>query len=230
MEAKKTSSENRDWYDELYQNENYFGYRRWLYAPYVSAILAKAGVRRSSTVLDVGCGQGFFSHLIRQRADDVLGIDPSSTGIAIARRNYAMSGLTFLAADVHELGPEQRFDCVFVRSLSLYNTVDFSDDTSVTDDLLRRVNPSGVLVFVYNTRLRSDKSNSSWRHHSLQEVRRHFSKYTDARTFFSLKLETLVFRKWAFNGIATRLDGLLSHAFGVGGEVVVFVRQPSIGG
>ncbi len=39
-------------------------------------------------ILDAGCGNGFWADLIRQRGAEVIGIDASTDGIAIARKNY----------------------------------------------------------------------------------------------------------------------------------------------
>jgi cyclopropane fatty-acyl-phospholipid synthase-like methyltransferase len=80
-------------YNRMYQRANYFGYKEWLYGPYIAAVSAKAGLGPDSRVLDVGCGQGFFSKLLHRTSSNVLGIDLSATGISNARSMYQSQGL-----------------------------------------------------------------------------------------------------------------------------------------
>ena len=39
-------------------------------------------------VLDVGCGSGLWSHLFASKGCEVVGVDPSETGIKLARQTY----------------------------------------------------------------------------------------------------------------------------------------------
>jgi 2-polyprenyl-3-methyl-5-hydroxy-6-metoxy-1,4-benzoquinol methylase len=54
-------------------------------------------------VLDVGCGNGYLSGCLRERGFDVVGIDLSEKGVAIARENYPRCRFEVLAADDHVL-------------------------------------------------------------------------------------------------------------------------------
>src|SRR5262245_29507216 len=143
-----------DQYERFYQDENYFGYRDWIYVPYIGALTAAAGLARGSSVLDVGCGQGYFSNLLRESGMVVLGMDVSVAGIRAAQESYSRPGLAFVVADIIRAPLAREFDCVFARSLSLYNRSDFATNQSVTDMLLHFVRPGGSLIFVYNTKLR----------------------------------------------------------------------------
>src|SRR5438034_7915971 len=109
-------------YDVKYRDQNYFQYRRWLHAPYVSSLVRACGLPEGASVLDVGCGQGFFSYLFHTHGMKVTGIDVSETGIRTADRLYGRFGITFTVADIHTAVFPERFDCLFVRSCSLYNT------------------------------------------------------------------------------------------------------------
>jgi len=61
----------------------------WAY-PYlgnaVEALCPQLG--HGSRVLDVGCGSGFWSNLFAQKGCVVVGIDPSESGIAVAKGAY----------------------------------------------------------------------------------------------------------------------------------------------
>ena len=166
--------EERQRYDAKYRDQNYFRYREWLHAPYVSSLIAFCGLKQGSSVLDVGCGQGFFSYLFNKHGMRVLGVDLSETGIRIAESLYGQLGITFTVSDVEAAAFPEKFDCVFVRSCSLYNNGAFPGDGEVTTKLLRHLKDGGVFIFVYNSNF-SSKTSSTWRYHSLRDVQQHFS-------------------------------------------------------
>jgi hypothetical protein len=64
-------------------------------------------------------------------------------------------------ADIEADSFPRQFDCVFVRGLSLYNRPDFSQNSEVTKNLLRLMNPSGVLMFLYHSNCSSRKATHS---------------------------------------------------------------------
>jgi len=213
-------------YDRLYEHARYFHYPLWIYRPYVARLLKKAAVTPASLVLDVGCGQGFFSYLIRMAGMRVFGVDLSEVGVHAADRVYGRFGIHFLVGDAMNLPFKHEFDCIFVRSLSLYNTEEFRSNSRVTDTLLASVRPGGCLIFVYNTKLDSRDSTSSWRYHSLRDATQHFSSYADHQIFFLSRLDTLILGKHAFNRVAFALNEFISKRFGFGGDLVSIVRKP----
>lgn len=212
-------------YDTHYRTSNYFGYRRWMYRPYIASLLAVAGVERGSTVLDVGCGQGFFSYLLRTCGMNVVGIDLSEAGVQSAKRAYGERGMSFLVGDAMNLPLAPRFDCIFVRSLSLYNIDDFSSNSTITDTLLARTRENGCLVFLYNTKLGSSAARGSWRYHSLDEAREHFSRCGSSRLFFISKIDTVVLGRCAFNKAVSHVNAFLSRHLGRGGDIVCVLRR-----
>lgn len=58
------------------------------------------GIRRGDRVLDVGCGNGFWAGEFVKRGCTVVGIDPSTSGIGIARLTHP--GARFEVMDVAE--------------------------------------------------------------------------------------------------------------------------------
>jgi len=209
-------------YNTNYSTPNYFGDKRWLYKPFVRALVSEAGLAPGASVLDAGCGQGFFSALIAEEGMDVLGVDLSEVGIEAARRAYGKLA-RFEVGDILQLPADRKFDCVFTRSCSLYNTMGFAEDTSVTDYLLRHVAQGGVLVFDYYTRLSARQISSTWRYHTLADAGSHFSRYDNARIRFSVRLETRLLGRHSFLPAMSSLSALLSRTTGIGGELVAFV-------
>lgn len=211
-------------YDRKYLDPNFFGNRRWLYLPFAKALLQKAELGPGTRLLDAGCGQGFFTGLFAELGVDALGVDLSSVGIEAAKKSCAFSRARFQVGDILQLPFREEFDCVFTRSCSLYNTTEFSHDTGVTDHLIGYVRRGGVLIFDYYSRLSPRDRADSWLYHSLAQVREHFAKYHDSKTYFSLRFDAWVPGGRGFSPITTRIASFLSRVTGLGGELVVFVR------
>ena len=93
----------------------------------VSAFGLKSRIAKRSflgkRIIDVGCGLGFVTEAFRLAGAQALGIDASPVAVDRARKSFP-SG-TFLCKafpdEIYDLG---KFDLVFARDLSLYNTLD----------------------------------------------------------------------------------------------------------
>jgi SAM-dependent methyltransferase len=73
------------------------------------------GDLRGRSVLDLACGDGFYTRLIKEAgADRVIGVDLSEGMIALARQREAAEplGIDYLVAPAEELGPIGPFDVV----------------------------------------------------------------------------------------------------------------------
>jgi SAM-dependent methyltransferase len=152
-----------------------------------------------------------------------LGVDISAAGVAQAQAQHGNSGAKFEVGDALRLPYAETFDCVYSRSCSLYNRVDFADDRALTQALLSYVRPGGVLIFDYYSKLEPRKSAGGWRYHSLTEVQQHFSPWPGTRVLFSLRVDTLVLGAGAFH--FSGLNALVSRVSGVGGDLVAIVRK-----
>lgn len=221
-----TQTVNPDFYNESYRRRNYFCYQSWLYAPYVSSLVAFCGLKKGASILDVGCGQGFFSYWFSEHAMKVHGIDISETGIRMAENLYGRFGITFTVSDIQTATFPEQFDCIFVRSCSLYNTDVFSCENGITDNLLRHLKVGGIFIFAYNSNF-SSRLSPKWRYHSLEDVRQHFNDYPNAEIFFLNKVTTCILRKYSLNLFVTRFNILLSRVSGMGGELVCVLKKPS---
>jgi ubiquinone/menaquinone biosynthesis C-methylase UbiE len=89
-------------------------YRTYVIGP---ALLAACGNVQGLHVLDIGCGQGFFSRLLAQRGANVLGVDISDRLIdhALRREQEVPLGIVYRVLDARELAtrlPPASFDMV----------------------------------------------------------------------------------------------------------------------
>ncbi len=58
---------------------------------------------KAQRVLDVGCGEGYGSHLLAQHAKEVVAIDRDKKTIQQAKRRYAFPNLNYYIQDVSEI-------------------------------------------------------------------------------------------------------------------------------
>src|SRR4051812_31505249 len=78
---------------------------------------------RGKTVLDLACGEGFYSRFIKRRgAARVVGVDLSQGMIELARRQEERDplGIDYLVHDVKQLALDDTFDVVVAAYLLNY--------------------------------------------------------------------------------------------------------------
>ncbi len=74
-------------------------------------------IKRTDSVLDLGCGPGHLTRRIRDLTSGVVfGLDPSAAMIAKARRNCQTLAVTFLTTEAESFETPQQFDVIFCNS------------------------------------------------------------------------------------------------------------------
>lgn len=78
--------------------------------------LTKAGLNKSNTVLELGCGIGTFTSLLVDHivTGNVFAVDISNASIEIAKKNVSKKNLKFIHADItnYEFEDKLKFDCI----------------------------------------------------------------------------------------------------------------------
>ena len=106
--------------------------------------LSEAGFDpRGRSVLDVGCGTGFFTAYYLSRGGRVTGMDIAPTSVERLQQRHPES--RFLLADVSETPLEQSFDLVNAFDV-LYHITDDTRWARAVDHLARAVAPGGLLL------------------------------------------------------------------------------------
>lgn len=102
------------------------------------------------SVLDVACGEGFYTRMIRQRgAARVSGIDLSQGMIELARRQEEQHrlGIEYIVGDARELGTSGTFD--LAAAAYLLNYARTRDELqAMCDGIARSLKPGGRFVTV----------------------------------------------------------------------------------
>ncbi|MAF41511.1 MAG: hypothetical protein CL859_06600 [Cyanobium sp. ARS6] len=132
-----------------YQTAKRQPWRTYLEQPSALALL---GDLSGSSVLDLGCGEGHYTRLLRQLgADQVLGVDLSSDMVELARAQEKSHplGIDYRVCDAAELKLQTTFDLVFAGYLFNHarNREELRAQFSTICDLLR---PGGRLVALNN--------------------------------------------------------------------------------
>jgi len=109
-------------------------------------------VRSSDEVLETGCGAGYGSHMLSQRARSVVAIDYSPAALTYARERFPAPNLTHLRMNCHHLGfADSRFDLVV--SFEVFEHLE--SPLEYLSECWRVLRPGGRLVL-------STPNRSSW--------------------------------------------------------------------
>jgi SAM-dependent methyltransferase len=99
---------------------------------------------KPKAILDAGCGVGLLAEHLRALAPQVVGIDPSAKGIAIAQAN-CKEDIEFLQLTMEAYAEKthQSFDVV-IANMVLMDVLDLSSFLNAVSKVLR---PNGALIF-----------------------------------------------------------------------------------
>jgi len=99
--------------------------------------------RNDLTVLDLGCGTGFFTHLLSSSYQTVIGLDISKKMLSYAKEKRS-SDITWLEGDAHKL-PLQDESIDFVYSNLVIQWCDPLE--AVIQEVCRVLKPGGLFIF-----------------------------------------------------------------------------------
>ncbi|MDE1874979.1 MAG: class I SAM-dependent methyltransferase [Patescibacteria group bacterium] len=151
----KTSWGNvADWYDKVVHDPD--SYQSQVISPNLLRIVA---AKRGDRVLDLACGQGFFSHALAAEGAHVTGIDIAPELVDIAREHASHNQEFYVgpADDLH-MFKDKSFDSA-VSVLAIQN---IERMVSVFKEVSRVLRPKGRFVIVLNHPAFRIPGKSSW--------------------------------------------------------------------
>lgn len=125
------------------------------------SFLTLCGNLQDAHILDAGCGQGSFSHLLTTKGARVIGLDGSERLIHIAKNTYEKEGITFLAHNLKEVLPfaPHSFELITANMVLM----DFDPISVAIGEFCRTLKPHGYLVFsILHPIFTSSKLRKTW--------------------------------------------------------------------
>ncbi|MDO8579821.1 MAG: methyltransferase domain-containing protein [bacterium] len=143
-----------DWYDASINDAD--SYQARVILPNVLRLLAPEKGRK---ILDLACGQGYFSHALSARGASVVGVDIAPELVNLAKK-HAGHTEEFYVAEAHDLSKfdKNRFDSVLCV-LAIQNIDRMTD---VFEEVSRLLKTEGKFVIVLNHPAFRIPGESSW--------------------------------------------------------------------
>lgn len=93
------------------------------------------------SILEIGCGNGWFSHIVSNYATAVTGLDVGITELEQAARCFSLPHLKFVCCTDWSVLPEQCFDIIVFNASYQY----FVHDSAFWQSLYRLLRPQGEI-------------------------------------------------------------------------------------
>lgn len=139
----------RHFWEQVHTSKPMDGVSWWQPVPELSlGLVQAAGLRRADPILDVGAGWStLVDHLLARGFADVTVVDVSATALDTVRRRLgaAVTGATFVQADVLDLHPDRRYALWHDRAVFHFLTEPQERD-AYRRSLGRALRPGGHLV------------------------------------------------------------------------------------
>lgn len=132
-------------YDELTGNIDYDAG-----SDYISGFLNEQGIGEASTLLDLACGTGTMSLLLKNRGYRVTGIDLSEEMLSVADHK-AQGEIPFIKADMRDFRLEKPVDACVCCLDSLNHLASIEDVEATFKCVHESLKDGGIFIFDVNT-------------------------------------------------------------------------------
>lgn len=140
-------------YSQLIGKEGDF-FRQVLITPEILDVVG--GLTAGSTVLDLGCGDGYVARLLSQKSLKLIGVDYSERLIELAKQKQSPG--EFIVADITKpLLLNDRFDLI----ISVLALMDVSDLKAAYSNAINILRPNGILL-VFITHPAFNRPSGRW--------------------------------------------------------------------
>jgi len=114
---------------------------RWVQEDFIKSFFTKKLLSQKS-VLDFGCGIGYYSHFFATKDANVVGVDPSESYIKMAKNLYSKNkNLLFAKNEFRNLDDFKKikgsFDYIFLSDVLLYFFVPYKENNISPSELLK---------------------------------------------------------------------------------------------
>lgn len=112
-------------------------------------LLSEIPIKEYSSVLDIGCGQGFITKHLHGKM--ITGTDISKAAIKIAKKYIKNKNIKFIQNDIFDLNqkfPDDKFDLIIITGV-LYPQYIGKSSTLIYKIIDKALNKKGILVSVH---------------------------------------------------------------------------------
>lgn len=127
-----------------------------------------AGAR---SALDLGCGTGIFSVALARQGAEVVGVDPASAMLAVARSRPGGVGVTWVEAAAQGLDLGRRFEAVVMTGHAFQTLLTPADRAACLATIARHLAPGGR--FFFDSRNPDAREWLEWTPEATRETRAH---------------------------------------------------------
>ena len=154
-ENKKDTSWKKvaGWYDKTVKESD--SYQNKVIYPNLSRWL---GDLRGKKVMDVGCGQGFFSRLLAEKGASVTGTDAAGPLLEMAKKEN--KNIRYVKADAHDLSFAKTGE--FDMALCVLALQNMEDLKGALAEISRMIKPGGKFIAILNHPAFRIPQDSSW--------------------------------------------------------------------
>jgi ubiquinone/menaquinone biosynthesis C-methylase UbiE len=104
--------------------------------------------KNCSSVLDLGCGTGSLAvEIARSGVSHVVGVDPASAMLNIARNRDGGNHVTWIEADARSLRLEQKFDLIVLTGHAFQCLLTKQDQFAALQTIACHLAPNGKFIF-----------------------------------------------------------------------------------
>jgi len=230
-ELDKITMNNEKLYNDLYKDWTFENqtYTRMSEKERIvlNKLFEKTNFKQGATVLDVGCGIGWKSHLLSKMGFKVTGIDISDVAIDKAKQYWGKNEIDFKVSDLTRNNAlDQQFDIVFASSFSLFK-YDINEKNSKYGDIIfSYLKKDGFLIFDWAANSKWKKKNDDWPYFSASDANPYFSKYGEIIGMWASYRELFsILRGFALSKLINYLVLFASNFHGIGHHLYCLVRK-----
>jgi 2-polyprenyl-3-methyl-5-hydroxy-6-metoxy-1,4-benzoquinol methylase len=171
------------WFDSAFYHKLYAHRDEKEAAGFIDRLMGWLEPPLSTTMLDLGCGNGRHSKYLAAKGFNVTGMDLASSSIREAKKSGTAS-LHFYRHDMREFFGKKCFDYIFnfFTSFGYFKTDD--EDRQVVRNISTALKPDGTLVVDYINSTYAVARLVAKEEKEIDGIRYHIDRWTDSTHFF----------------------------------------------
>jgi len=201
---------------------------------FVRSLLSKYRVPKGASIIDIGCGNGFYASKFASSGLNVTAVDLSDTAIEHAKREYGEQ-VKWIAGDAFALPFDGEFEYGFCHFFTFFNAADVpAQFADYGHAMMKYLRPGGTLFFIWHsdlTAVRLPPERFSIMNYTVKQLEGLFPGYgVTSYAVDSLARLTVWLGRFAFNQYVTRVCCAAVHLRASDWQrarIIVAVRKPA---